>query len=71
MALLSIALVGPQNAYALRQNWDEWLRRKEYDAKIALNLVDEPGFDTFQGKGPIGKKKALKAIIKLHRTIPQ
>ena len=67
---IALALVGPQNAYALRQNWDEWLRRKEYDAKIVLDLVDAPDFDIFQGKGATGKKKALKAIIKLHRTKP-
>ena len=42
---VALALVGPQQAPGLRQNWDAWLRRGSERGGVAVDLRADPLFD--------------------------
>lgn len=55
---LSLALVGHENAQALRQPWENWVRRGESEAAVSLRLQRDEAFDRL----PKGKRLSKKAI---------
>ncbi|MEQ8386063.1 MAG: AAA family ATPase [Coleofasciculus sp. A1-SPW-01] len=48
---IALALVGPTEAVALRQNWNDWLTKKRARGYIELSLSDDKKFDKFSGRG--------------------
>ncbi|MDI3286142.1 AAA family ATPase [Polyangium sp. 15x6] len=64
---IALALVGPQEALALRQDWNDWLRRGEAEGGIYLHLAGDPIFDRLSKRGN-RPKGHLKAGIWLERT---
>ena len=50
---IALALVGPKEAIALRQNWNDWLSRGERAGEIRLNITNNYQVDKFSGSGNI------------------
>jgi predicted ATPase len=48
---IALALVGPQEAIALRQDWKDWLHKSKNEGFIILTLSPHKAFDKFAGKG--------------------
>jgi len=48
---IALALIGPNEAAALRQNWADWLRQEETNGRIMLNIDHNPQYDKRTGKG--------------------
>ncbi len=48
---VALALVGPTEALALRQEWSEWLRKDKSKGYIGLTLDGTPAYDLFSGSG--------------------
>ncbi|RKI03706.1 AAA family ATPase [Corallococcus sp. AB038B] len=46
---IALALVGPDEAKALRQDWNEWLRGKKQSGSIRLVLEPTPDYDFIAG----------------------
>lgn len=65
---IALALVGPNEAIALRQEWNEWLRWGEQTGSIHLTLDWDEGWDRFAGGGKRPKNVDLQAELKLERS---
>lgn len=63
---LALGLVGPQNAEALRLDWNEWITRGANSASIRLE-VDWGTRDLFSGTGDVPKTRSLTAGLELKR----
>ena len=50
---IALALVGPAEAPALRQNWADWLTKDQQRGSIRLILDGDPAYDLFSGRGMI------------------
>jgi energy-coupling factor transporter ATP-binding protein EcfA2 len=50
---IALALVGPKEAIALRQNWNDWLSRGERSGEIRLSITNNYQVDKFSGSGNI------------------
>jgi hypothetical protein len=50
---VALALVGPKEAFALRQNWDDWLTRGKMEGQIMLRIQWDSSLDKFSGSGNI------------------
>lgn len=48
---LALALVGPVEAVALRQNWNDWLRQNQSRGLISILLSNDDKLDKFSGRG--------------------
>lgn len=48
---IALALVGPNESGALRQNWDEWLRYGYKKGHVYLDIDSDPSLDKATGKG--------------------
>jgi len=55
---VALALAGPLEAFALRQDWNDWLRRGAESGSVVLTAVPDPEYDSFDlnlnAPGPIG-----------------
>ena len=47
----ALALVGPSEAKALRQDWNEWLRRDQQRGSVRLTVSRNRQYDPFSGPG--------------------
>jgi energy-coupling factor transporter ATP-binding protein EcfA2 len=65
---IALALVGPTEAVALRQRWDDWLRRGQARGHVAVHVQPDPDFDRTIGGGRKITKYLVPAAIVLHRT---
>lgn len=54
---IAMALTGPEQAYGLRQAWNDWLTRGEQRGEISLELSWNYEVDKFVGKGRQPKKE--------------
>jgi predicted ATP-dependent endonuclease of OLD family len=53
---ISLALIGPDNARALRQNWDDWLTRGQDVGQIELTVTTDKHLDSSrQGKEELAR----------------
>jgi hypothetical protein len=52
---IALALVGPKEAFALRQNWNDWLSRGKTSGEIKLDISYNSKLDRFSGSGNIGR----------------
>lgn len=64
---LALALVGPKEALAARQDWNTWLRSREVFGFIRVDIVPNAEYDCFSGKGRTGKANVLSAAVRLDR----
>lgn len=64
---IALALVGPKEAIALRQDWNEWLRWEEPDGAISAFLDRDPEFDQFDGGGGSPEDLHLEASLEFER----
>lgn len=56
---VALALVGPQEAFALRQNWEDWLTRGKPTGHIRLSIHWNNRLDQFSGRGNIPSSRLL------------
>ena len=60
---LALALVGPVEAVALRQNWNDWLSQNQSIGLIGINLSYDEKLDKFSGRGRRIENYLLPAYI--------
>jgi putative AbiEii toxin of type IV toxin-antitoxin system len=64
---IALALVGPKEAFALRQNWNDWLSRGKPTGEIRLDITYNQRLDKFSGSGKIGYKTLLPVQVNFGR----
>lgn len=67
---VALALVGPSEAQALRQDWNEWLRRDQTQGSVRLTLSGDWKYDAFSGRGATSSYRFLTAGLNLTRLSP-
>ncbi len=65
---VALALVGPEEALALRQDWNDWLRWGEARGTTDVALNWDPQFDKFSRKGKVPKGNYLGVGMYFDRT---
>lgn len=65
---IALALVGPQEAIALRQDWNEWLRSGQNLGGVDVFLSYREGFDSFVGGGRLPKRVYPEAKLLFQRS---
>jgi len=65
---VALALVGPSEAAALRQDWDDWLARGKDSGIIRLDVSYDRSLDKFSGAGPVIRKTLLPVPLTFSRT---
>jgi len=63
---VALALIGPRNAEALRQDWREWLPSGATTGGVKISLEDHPE-DNWAGKGKKTKNCYLQAKVVIRR----
>ena len=48
---LALALMGPVDAPAARQNWQDWIRKGASKAGVAVEIIHQAAFDKWKGTG--------------------
>lgn len=66
---LALALVGPSEAMALREDWTRWVRAGADEATIKLKLLRDRQYDTVSGQGRTGPSDEVSAHLTI-RTVP-
>ena len=64
---LTLALIGPKEAAAARQDWNAWLRSREKRGFALVDVVRDEEMDAYSGRGSLPKRKRLSAGVKLRR----
>ena len=64
---LSLALIGPREAIAARQEWQEWIAKETNDARITVEITRDASYDTFSGAGRVGDKSSFYAGLTIRR----
>ncbi len=64
---IALALVGPKEAFALRQNWNDWLSRSKPSGEIKLGMSYNPKLDKFSGSGKISHRSLLPVELSFSR----
>lgn len=67
---VALALAGPKEAQALRQDWTEWLRADAKDGSIELLVDQDKTVDRATGGGPQLKNFYIRARLVLDRDVP-
>ena len=64
---IALALIGPKNAEALRQDWRSWLSKGAPKGSVSVS-VDGQAEDSFAGPGPKVKKYFVEAGVNFQRN---
>jgi AAA domain, putative AbiEii toxin, Type IV TA system len=64
---IALALVGPTEAIALRQRWDDWLRREQTVGSIRLDVERDAKLDKVTGGGRKLENFLVPVGVRLHR----
>ncbi|MGC9949577.1 MAG: ATP-binding protein [Bryobacteraceae bacterium] len=64
---LALALLGPREALAARQDWNTWLRTGKDSGSVRITLVRDAEYDSFSGAGGTRRATALSVAVKLDR----
>lgn len=64
---MALAFVGPTEAAALRQNWNDWLRSGERRGHITVEIDPDDKLDKFAGRGSRVKKYYLACGLRFSR----
>ncbi|NNB96604.1 AAA family ATPase [Corallococcus exiguus] len=67
---IALSLIGPLEARALRQDWNEWLRRGTEKGIMRVWLRHDQYYDEFTDKKTYPAEITLPAVIMLHRFPP-
>lgn len=62
---IALALVGPDEAAALRLDWKDWLSHGQEQGSVRLDLSYNDAIDKFAGKGRLPQNYLLPASIRL------
>jgi hypothetical protein len=65
---LALALLGPTEALAARQDWNTWLRTGEDSGFVDIAIVPDAKYDSFSGPGRASYSRVLIAAVGLDRT---
>lgn len=57
---VALALVGPEQASALRQDWGEWLTHGQSEGSIRMDVEYDPDVDQFAGPRKLSNRSLLK-----------
>jgi energy-coupling factor transporter ATP-binding protein EcfA2 len=68
---IALALAGPSEAAALRQDWSEWLRTEEAEGSITLQIDNDPKIDKVSSPGQPAKKYYVQAALQFLRAETQ
>ena len=68
MRCISLALIGPIEAAALRQNWNDWLSKETLRGSIQLALFRDIKADKFSGKGRTLENELLPVMMSFSKT---
>jgi len=60
---IALTLIGPSEAIALRQSWEDWLSQTAFEGSIRLDLDHDTRYDFFSGPGNRVRKYYLPASI--------
>ncbi len=63
----ALALVGPSEAPALRQDWNEWLKKGQPKGSVRISLDGADKYDLFSGQGATPKNWYLNAGLSFVR----
>jgi hypothetical protein len=63
---VALALVGPREAPALWEDWDDWLRRDQPTGSVRVDIDHHPSIDAFGPGAPV-KNKLVPAILNFVR----
>lgn len=66
---IALALVGPDEAGALRQTWADWLRRDSAGGHVNINLVAHREWDRDSGTGRVLENWHPSAFLSLRRDV--
>ncbi|MCU1273501.1 MAG: hypothetical protein JWO48_932 [Bryobacterales bacterium] len=64
---LSLAMIGPKDALAARQDWTTWLRSGTDQGSIVVEVTRNTQYDFFSGKGKTGEPAMVAAGVNLVR----
>jgi len=64
---LALALLGPKEALAARQDWSTWLRSGKDHGFIRIDIVPDTNHDSFSGRGRLGQATVLSASVGFDR----
>lgn len=64
---IALALVGPQEAHALRQNWEDWLRRGQDRGWVDVAVGIDSDWDLPSGKGKFPENYYPAANVEIKR----
>jgi len=53
---MALALMGPLDATATRQNWQDWIRKTASSARVELEVAPDAEFDKWKGTGRRAKR---------------
>lgn len=67
MRSIALALVGPREASALRQDWNTWLRSDSDEGVIRLDVSYDESIDKFSGKGNTATRRLLPVGVSVLR----
>ena len=68
---IALALAGPSEAAALRQDWSEWLRKEEAEGSITLQIDHDPKIDKVSSPGQLAKNDSVQAALQFLRAETQ
>jgi len=64
---IALALIGPTEAAALRQDWNIWIRRGGDEGSVRLEVTHDEAVDKFSRRGKVNKPKHLPVGITVQR----
>jgi hypothetical protein len=64
---IALALIGPQEAHALRQNWEEWLHRGQVQGGVMVAVGNDEEWDLPSGKGKFVENWYPAAAVAIQR----
>lgn len=64
---ISLGLIGEKDAQGLREDWTTWITKDAENGSIRLNLIDDSTYDNWSGRGPVGGRAGLRAVIEIKR----
>lgn len=62
---IALALIGPEEAWALRENWSNWLSQNESSGYVRLDIKKHDIFDKRKGRGTSLKKYFIPLYINI------
>jgi energy-coupling factor transporter ATP-binding protein EcfA2 len=65
---VALTLVGPSEAPALRQDWNDWLQKEARSGWIHLNIDEDKLYDHWEGKGRQLKKYYIGTSLSFSRA---